>query len=119
MSYVYDEYSLEAEESGHYVAFFVQDDWAPLDNLTVNLGFRWDFTAPSYDKGGAYHSADLSSLYGPSGIGNLFKPEDPRTFAVTVDLAAAVSHADILVDSDADLGADLDSATQPDCYSGL
>ncbi|MBP1597450.1 MAG: carboxypeptidase regulatory-like protein [Acidobacteria bacterium] len=54
--------------------FFVQDSWRLRPNLTVNLGFRWDFTAASYDKQGAYHNADLSSIYGPSGIGNLFKP---------------------------------------------
>ena len=53
---------------------FAQDTWRLRPNMTLNLGLRWDFTAPSYDKGGAYHSADLSSLYGPSGIGNLFKP---------------------------------------------
>ncbi len=53
---------------------FAQDTWHLRPNLTLNAGLRWDFTAPSYDKGGAYHSADLSSLYGPSGIGNLFKP---------------------------------------------
>jgi hypothetical protein len=53
---------------------FVQDAWHLLPNLTVNLGFRWDFTAASYDLQGAYHNADLSSIWGPSGVGNLFKP---------------------------------------------
>jgi len=40
----------------------------------VNAGLRWDFTGASLDKQAAYHNADLSSLYGPTGIGNLFKP---------------------------------------------
>jgi hypothetical protein len=53
---------------------FIQDTWRMRPNLTINAGFRWDFTAASYDKNGAYHNADLSSIYGPSGIGNLFKP---------------------------------------------
>jgi len=61
-------------EVGRGGGVFAQDNWRLRPNLTLNLGMRWDFTAPSYDKGGAYHSADLSSLYGPSGIGNLFKP---------------------------------------------
>ncbi len=61
-------------EVGRGGGIFAQDNWRLRPNLTLNLGLRWDFTAPSYDKGGAYHSADLSSLYGPSGIGNLFKP---------------------------------------------
>jgi hypothetical protein len=61
-------------EVGRGGGIFAQDNWRLRPNLSLNLGLRWDFTAPSYDKGGAYHSADLSSLYGPSGIGNLFKP---------------------------------------------
>ena len=61
-------------EVGKGGGLFVQDVWRLRPNLTVNLGLRWDFTSPSYDKGGAYHSATLDSLYGPSGIGNLFMP---------------------------------------------
>ena len=61
-------------EVGKGGGLFVQDTWRARPNLTVNMGLRWDFTAPSYDKGGAYHSADLDSLYGPSGVGNLFQP---------------------------------------------
>jgi hypothetical protein len=53
---------------------FIQDGWHFRPNLTVNMGFRWDFTAASYDLQGAYHNANLSSIYGPSGVGNLFKP---------------------------------------------
>ena len=53
---------------------FAQDSWRLRPGLTVNAGLRWDFTTASLDKQGAYHNADLSSLWGPSGIGNLFKP---------------------------------------------
>jgi hypothetical protein len=53
---------------------FIQDSWRLRPNLTVNGGLRWDFTAASHDLQAAYHSADLSSLWGPSGIGNIFKP---------------------------------------------
>jgi len=53
---------------------FAQDTWRLRPGLTVNAGFRWDFTTASHDKQGAYHNADISSLWGPSGIGNLFKP---------------------------------------------
>ncbi len=61
-------------EVGRGGGVFAQDNWRLRPNLSINLGLRWDFTAPSFDKGGAYHSANLASLYGPSGIGNLFKP---------------------------------------------
>jgi hypothetical protein len=53
---------------------FIQDNWKFRPNLTINMGFRWDFTASSVDLKGMYHNADLSSIWGPSGIGNLFKP---------------------------------------------
>jgi hypothetical protein len=53
---------------------FIQDGWHLLPNLHINLGFRWDFTGASTDKNGTYHNADLSSIWGPSGVGNLFKP---------------------------------------------
>jgi hypothetical protein len=42
--------------------------------LTINYGLRWDFTGNNVDLTGAYHNLDESSLYGPSGIGNLFRP---------------------------------------------
>src|SRR5262249_28758561 len=53
---------------------FVQDSWRLRPTMTVNAGLRWDFTAAAHDVQSAYHNADLSSLWGPSGIGNLFKP---------------------------------------------
>lgn len=32
--------------------FFAQDDWKVRRNLTVNLGLRWSYFGPLYDKGG-------------------------------------------------------------------
>ena len=66
--------SLRSERSRQSGGIFIQDTWRLTPNLTINAGLRWDFTAASYDKQGAYHNADLASIYGPSGIGNLFKP---------------------------------------------
>jgi outer membrane receptor protein involved in Fe transport len=34
----------------HSYAFFVQDDWRATPRLTVNLGLRYDFMSPSYER---------------------------------------------------------------------
>jgi hypothetical protein len=53
---------------------FVQDSYKLKPNLTLNYGLRWDFTGDNHDLTGAYHGATPDTIYGPSGIGNLFKP---------------------------------------------
>ena len=53
---------------------FGQDAWRVRPDLTVNLGLRWDFTGDDHDLTGAYHSADPVGIWGPSGVGNIFKP---------------------------------------------
>lgn len=53
---------------------FVQDSWRIRPTFTLNYGLRWDFTGANHDLTSAYHNADAASLYGPSGVGNLFKP---------------------------------------------
>jgi hypothetical protein len=66
-SYALDEVSLAW-------GLFAQDSWRILPSLTLNYGLRWDFTGESTDKSGLYHSADPSSVYGPTAPGDLFKP---------------------------------------------
>ncbi|HXR39761.1 MAG TPA: carboxypeptidase-like regulatory domain-containing protein [Terracidiphilus sp.] len=66
-SYALDEVSLAW-------GLFAQDSWRVFPSLTLNYGLRWDFTGESTDKTGLYHSADPSSVYGPTAQADLFKP---------------------------------------------
>ncbi len=54
--------------------WFAEDSWKIKPNLTLNYGLRWDFVGASQDLTGFYHSAAEPAIYGPSGVGNLFKP---------------------------------------------
>lgn len=53
---------------------YAQDSFHLKPTLTLNYGFRWDFTGDDHDMTSAYHGAGLADMYGPSGPNNLFKP---------------------------------------------
>jgi len=42
MSMIDPDHATTADASGHYFAVFVQDDWSVLDNVTLNLGIRYE-----------------------------------------------------------------------------
>jgi hypothetical protein len=53
---------------------FFQDSWRMRPSFTLNYGLRWDFIKPNVDLREQYHSATPESVFGPSGVGNLFNP---------------------------------------------
>ncbi|MFB3854746.1 MAG: carboxypeptidase regulatory-like domain-containing protein [Vicinamibacterales bacterium] len=63
---------------------FIQDSYRMKRNLTVNLGLRWDFVSPDKDRTGKYHSATPQDLFGPTAVGQLFKP-GPQSLTGTFD----------------------------------
>lgn len=66
--------SFNLHERLNQTALFVQDSWRATPELTLNLGLRWDFTGASEDETGFYTHPDIADLWGPSGVGNIFKP---------------------------------------------
>jgi hypothetical protein len=66
------EYPLDERSSA--LGLFAEDSFKASPSLTFNYGLRWDFVGPQHDLTGFYHSASVPAIYGPSGVGNLFKP---------------------------------------------
>jgi hypothetical protein len=62
------------DELQHGWGLYAHDSWRLKPSLTFNWGLRWDFTGDNHDLTSAYHGASASAIYGPSGVGNLFKP---------------------------------------------
>jgi hypothetical protein len=65
-------YNLDELQKGW--GWYLHDSFRVKPRLTVNYGLRWDFTGDDHDLTSAYHGTSPSAMYGPSGVGNLFKP---------------------------------------------
>ncbi len=57
-----------------YMDSYFADSWKVRRDLTINVGLRWSLNLPFEDLAGVYTSAGWAGVFGPSGIGNLFKP---------------------------------------------
>jgi hypothetical protein len=54
--------------------FFIADTWRFRPNLTFNVGLRYELQSPFYPLNNSYSAATPESLWGVSGVGNLFMP---------------------------------------------
>jgi hypothetical protein len=66
--------SFALDEVAKAWGWFAQDSWRVSPTFTLNYGLRWDFTSPSKDKTGLYHSSDPTSVFGPTAVWDLFQP---------------------------------------------
>lgn len=53
---------------------YVADSWRVRPSVTVSAGLRYVLQNPFYPTNNSYTTVTLESLYGISGVGNLFKP---------------------------------------------
>jgi len=54
--------------------FFAQDSWRMRPGLTLTMGLRWEMQLPMVPLNDVFSKASLADVWGPSGMGNLFKP---------------------------------------------
>ena len=79
---VLDENTNKYKNLGNYVerdrqrqwGLFAQDTWKFSPNLTFTGGLRWEVQMPFVPTNNNYAQTPLSGLFGPSGLGNVFKP---------------------------------------------
>lgn len=65
-------YNLDELQKGW--GLYGHDSFRITPHFTLNYGLRWDFTGDNHDLTAAYHGAGPVQIYGPSGVGNVFRP---------------------------------------------
>jgi hypothetical protein len=56
------------------LGFFAQDSWRMRPGLTLTFGLRWELQLPFVPLNNVFSKASLEDVWGPSGVGSLFKP---------------------------------------------
>ena len=83
-------YSNQPAYGQRYYSFFVQDDWRITNQLTLNLGFRWDYESPLTDRFDrqiiGFDDSTISPLGSTTVQGGLLFANENNRFAFKRDL---------------------------------
>jgi hypothetical protein len=96
--------SFNLHEKLTQAALFIQDSWRATPSLTLNYGLRWDFAGASKDETGFYTNPDIANLWGPTGVGDLFKPGALAGVANPIQRPSSESYAPTYVHPEPTVG---------------
>jgi len=71
--YSYGTPAIDRDQEGWY-GIFATDTWRALPNLTVTVGLRYEKEQTWKNIDGLYSNVNNASVWGTSGVGNLFQP---------------------------------------------
>jgi Carboxypeptidase regulatory-like domain/TonB dependent receptor/TonB-dependent Receptor Plug Domain len=77
-------YDLPQPENGrrnHNVAFFLQDDWKMRENLTINLGLRYEYESPMWIDNDVHSRLDINA----GSVGRLLVADQNASRALDLD----------------------------------
>jgi hypothetical protein len=96
--------SFNLHERLNQTAVFFEDSWKVKPTLTLNAGLRWDFTGASKDETGFYTHPNVANLWGPTAVGDIFKPGTLGGVANPVEGPSAESYSPTYVHPEPNVG---------------
>jgi hypothetical protein len=99
-------------------AVFAMDSWKVKPSFTVNYGLRWDFTGASTDETGFYTHPNIANFWGPSGVGNIFKPGTLTGIQNPVEGPASQAYAPTYVHPEPNVGFAWNPSRSSDTWMG-